>query len=227
MWREAATILGAALPLVLYWAINTLRFKRFRQFANLPQPKSHLLWGHIRVMTEYMKLGPRDRHIDAVMHDVVRDLDGSPNGSGTGVVKGVPPPVAFLDFRPFTYPMLLVTSHEVAEQISRATRAWPYSMPKSPTMKHLIPLMGRQSIVTAQVSCITKKYTMALPDANAVRRVTGRGVEEAQKAIQLGLLATISHDAPPAYPRHDGTLHRPPGPIRGHWRDLLAQRAHD
>lgn len=60
------------------------------------------------------------------------------------------PPIMLLDLRPLALPTVVIASHEVAEQISRATRSHPYSAPKSPTMAHLVHLMGPRSIVTAQ-----------------------------------------------------------------------------
>ncbi|KAJ0279038.1 hypothetical protein CBS470a_009483 [Colletotrichum nupharicola] len=43
--------------------------------------------------------------------------------------------------------MLLIRSHYVAEQVSRQSKMWPYSTPKSDTMAYLWPLVGKKSIV--------------------------------------------------------------------------------
>ncbi len=48
------------------------------------------------------------------------------------------PPIMLLDVRPLALPTAVIASHEVAEQISRATRSHPYSAPKSPTMAHRV-----------------------------------------------------------------------------------------
>lgn len=61
------------------------------------------------------------------------------------------PPVMFLDLRPLIRPMLLIRSHEIAEQVSRQSKTWPYSLPKSDTMLNLIPLLGERSIVMSYV----------------------------------------------------------------------------
>ncbi|KAF4820722.1 putative sterigmatocystin biosynthesis P450 monooxygenase stcS [Colletotrichum siamense] len=51
------------------------------------------------------------------------------------------------DLRPISRPMLLIRSHYVAEQVSRQSKMWPYSTPKSDTMAYLWPLVGKKSIV--------------------------------------------------------------------------------
>jgi hypothetical protein len=61
------------------------------------------------------------------------------------------PPFIFLDLRPVTYPMVVVTSHEVAEQISRVSKLFPWSTPKSPTMGALVQLIGPESILLRKV----------------------------------------------------------------------------
>jgi len=62
------------------------------------------------------------------------------------------PPMTLFDLRPLQYPMLLVTDHEIAEQISRASKAHPYSTPKSPTMGALHPIVGPSSMIITNVS---------------------------------------------------------------------------
>lgn len=62
------------------------------------------------------------------------------------------PPVYFMDLRPLEYPMLVVANHEVAEQISKASTRWPSSTPKSPTLKDVWHLTGRNSMLTDEVS---------------------------------------------------------------------------
>lgn len=61
------------------------------------------------------------------------------------------PAVFLLDLRPVEYPMLVICNHEVAEQISRASPRWSSSTPKSPTLKDLWHLTGKNSIITEEV----------------------------------------------------------------------------
>jgi hypothetical protein len=62
------------------------------------------------------------------------------------------PPIMFADFRPLGPPMIIIRSHEVAEQISKAHKSLPYSLPKSPIVyDHLIHVAGPTSILSAKV----------------------------------------------------------------------------
>lgn len=60
------------------------------------------------------------------------------------------PPLMLVDLRPVTYPMLLISDLEIAEQVSRGTKAFPKSIPKSETEKHTAYLLGPTSILTEQ-----------------------------------------------------------------------------
>ena len=62
------------------------------------------------------------------------------------------PPVFFVDTWPVLgFPMAIVTNHDVAEQISRATKHLPDSVPKSPTFDEFEPLLGKRSLLTKHV----------------------------------------------------------------------------
>jgi cytochrome P450 len=71
--------------------------------------------------------------LDIVLDDIKQDLGN--------------PPVFMLDLRPVAFPMCVIASHEAAEQISRASKLFPWSTPKSPTVHTLVPLIGRRSIL--------------------------------------------------------------------------------
>ena len=62
------------------------------------------------------------------------------------------PPIMLLDLRPVTYPMVLVNSNEVAEQITRVSKTFAWSTPKSPTMGALVRLIGPESVLMKGVS---------------------------------------------------------------------------
>lgn len=72
----------------------------------------------------------------------------------------------FFDLRPVNYPMVIVNSHEVAEQISRVSKQFAWSAPKSPTMDALVRVIGRESILTRQVCLhnILSNTVLARPD---------------------------------------------------------------
>lgn len=59
-------------------------------------------------------------------------------------------PLFILDLRPVQYVLCVVGSHEVAEQVSKSTKSFPYSMKKSPTMRLYERLLGPRSILTAE-----------------------------------------------------------------------------
>lgn len=61
------------------------------------------------------------------------------------------PDFMHFDFRPVQHPVLLVASHEIAEQLTRATKSHPYSIHKSPTIQaQYSPLVGKKSILTEE-----------------------------------------------------------------------------
>jgi hypothetical protein len=61
------------------------------------------------------------------------------------------PPVILLDTRPIGVPILAITSHAVAEQISKPSKLFPYSVPKSNTLDELTDMIGHNSIIRIQV----------------------------------------------------------------------------
>jgi cytochrome P450 len=57
----------------------------------------------------------------------------------------------FFDTRPAQYPLAMITSHHIAEQISKATKEQPYSTTKSPTIQGgLGRLIGRYSLLSEE-----------------------------------------------------------------------------
>ena len=68
------------------------------------------------------------------------------------------PPLMFVDFRPVSYGMCIITNHEVAEQISRNSKLFPWSVPKSPTLSDLLPVIGTESILTREVFDTLRQY---------------------------------------------------------------------
>jgi cytochrome P450 len=61
------------------------------------------------------------------------------------------PEVFFLDLRPVNYPMTVVASHQVAEQITRVSKTFPTSVDKSPTLQGgFRRLIGAKSILSEE-----------------------------------------------------------------------------
>lgn len=61
------------------------------------------------------------------------------------------PDFLFFDIRPVQHPLLLVCSHEIAEQVSKSSKTQPYSVTKSPTVQGgLRRLIGKYSILSTE-----------------------------------------------------------------------------
>lgn len=59
------------------------------------------------------------------------------------------PEYMFFDTRPVQYPLLLIASHEMAEQVSRSSKTQQYSVTKSPTVQQGFgELVGRYSLIS-------------------------------------------------------------------------------
>jgi hypothetical protein len=57
-----ASLVLLALPLVITYLAATIWHSRFKQFANFPQLKPSLLWGHLRTIHEYTLKGRPQLH---------------------------------------------------------------------------------------------------------------------------------------------------------------------
>lgn len=115
-----------ALPLILIVApvlllAGYIKLYRSRHFYadQIPCPKVSTLLGHIQEVMKYSNRGGRkDRHIDYVIEEMAADLNN--------------PPFFLLDLRPLNTILFVVRSYEVAEQITRVSPAYPYSISKPP-----------------------------------------------------------------------------------------------
>ncbi|KAK3686206.1 cytochrome P450 [Podospora appendiculata] len=126
----------AALPLLGAYLFLRLRYFRLKQYAHIPQLKPSLVWGHMKAVHEYALRLQADSHIDPAFAAMSDDLGN--------------PPLFLVDLRPVNHAMAIVTSHEVAEQFSRASKLFPWSVPKSPTINSFVHLVGRNSILTRE-----------------------------------------------------------------------------
>jgi hypothetical protein len=62
------------------------------------------------------------------------------------------PPMMLVDLRPVNQPMVLLPTYDMAEQVSKPTKLYPLSTPKSPTWHHMVPIIGWTSILGQEVS---------------------------------------------------------------------------
>ncbi|KAK1965842.1 cytochrome P450 52A11 [Colletotrichum sublineola] len=128
-----------ALPAIFLYLYSALSYRRFKQYARFPQLEPSLIWGHLKAINDFHKRrGEKDGQMESAFEDMIESIGN--------------PPIMFLDLRPAMRPMILIRSHEMAEQVSRQSKMWPYSTPKSDTMMYLIPLLGERSIIMAQGS---------------------------------------------------------------------------
>ncbi|RAL00327.1 cytochrome P450 [Aspergillus ibericus CBS 121593] len=132
----AQTILLILLPLLLSYLLRRARHLRFKQYGDWPQLPPSLVWGHMKAINEFIVRGEKKRHIDIIFREIQEHLGN--------------PPLVLYDLRPLQRPLCVVRDHEVAEQVSRNTKNFPYSMGKSPWMKTLEPLLGSYSIITSE-----------------------------------------------------------------------------
>lgn len=61
------------------------------------------------------------------------------------------PALFVVDLRPVSQPMCVICDHDVAEQISKSSKLFQYSAPKSHTSRSYSDMMGPLSIVLAEV----------------------------------------------------------------------------
>ncbi len=150
-------LLTAAVLLVSY-LYSRLRYLRFKQYAHIPQLPSNLLLGHLKTFGEFMQRGIVDRHPGmkltkdhytcvADFSDIQVDRIFEEMWLALGR-----PPVMLVDLRPINPPLLLVPSHEIAEQVSKPTKLYPMSTTKSPTWTHMTHIIGKTSILGREVS---------------------------------------------------------------------------
>ncbi|KAL3446037.1 cytochrome P450 [Aspergillus insuetus] len=125
-----------AIPFLALYLLDRTRYLRLQQYARLPQLPPSWIWGHLKTLDEVMGQGDRRRHIDQVFLEIHEKLQT--------------PPLFIVDLRPVLYSICVICSHEVAEQISRSSRAFPYSLPKGDVLGNFEPLIGGRSILSAK-----------------------------------------------------------------------------
>ena len=123
------------IPVVLFYLYRRLRWLRFEQYKDFPQLPADLLWGHMKVINEVRRAPGQHlgQHSDYFMYEMVK--------------RAGHPPILMLDTRPANYAMCVVTSHAIAEQMSRPSPAFKYGTLKTPNFADFIPLIGSKSLL--------------------------------------------------------------------------------
>ena len=136
-----------------------------------------------------------------------------------------------MDTRPVSYALCIVLSHDVAEQISRSSKQFPYSTPKSPTFQELVPIVGSHSIILSQVAIIslTGYILISLCDfinfffgnpyiysatSHFITYTVGRGLETSPQEIQRWVCSPTPHNPYIAHIGEDSLIPGPPRCIR-------------
>ncbi|KAI1446943.1 cytochrome P450 [Annulohypoxylon stygium] len=136
---EKLLLVFAGLALLGSYLYGSLHHKRFRQYAFFPQMPTSLILGHLKHVDFFIRTGKPNGHPDLAFAAMNEAL-GRPG-------------LMFLDLRPFGPPMVVVRSHEVAEQVSKASKSLPYSLPKMPSVYgHMVHVTGRTSILATHSS---------------------------------------------------------------------------
>ncbi|KAF2645764.1 cytochrome P450 [Massarina eburnea CBS 473.64] len=136
---EIHTYTTLAVVSALAWFLYIQLYNwRFRPFSHIPQyyPNSLLFGGIKTIAGAFKRLGDLRRHPDYAFQALWRE-------SGY-------PQINFYDLRPLNPAMVVVNSHEVAEQIAKASKIHPWSVTKSPTMADLQHLIGDKSMLSAE-----------------------------------------------------------------------------
>ncbi|KAI1074368.1 cytochrome P450 [Whalleya microplaca] len=129
-------LIVATIALLGPYLYSKLRDKRFKQYAFFPQMPTSLILGHLKTMDSFIRAGKPNGHPDLAFAAMSEKLGR--------------PPLMFVDLRPFGPPMVVVRSHEVAEQVSKASKLFPHSLPKMPQVyDHMVHVTGRTSILAA------------------------------------------------------------------------------
>lgn len=148
-------VVVTSLLLTAVYLYRKLYHKRFVQNAHIPQLPPSLFWGHLLVFDSFTKRGASDRHpgqlilIVAMMLfqliSVMLDLIVADMHETLGR-----PALMLLDNWPVVKPVIVVTSHEVAEQVSQSSSQCKFSVPKAPTVERITDLFGYNSILLKQ-----------------------------------------------------------------------------
>ncbi|KAI1825848.1 cytochrome P450 [Xylaria intraflava] len=129
-------LIASATALLISYFYAKLYYKRFRQYANFPQMPTSLILGHLKIMDHFIRTSKPNGHPDLALKAINEALGR--------------PPLMFLDLWPFGPTIVVIRSHDVAEQVSRGSKQFPYSLPKMPeAFDHMVHVTGPTSILGA------------------------------------------------------------------------------
>jgi hypothetical protein len=144
----------ALVPAVVAGLYFLLHRWRFNAFSHIPSPlKRNLFLGHLAIIgEEQQKLGSASHYGQCASTACTISANDPTDYAFENIWKrNGCPEYLFLDTRPASYPLVLITTHHLAEQLSKSTKQQPYSTTKSPTVQEgLGRLIGRYSLLSEE-----------------------------------------------------------------------------
>ncbi|KAF2672341.1 cytochrome P450 [Microthyrium microscopicum] len=126
------------LPVLVWYLYRKLSYRRYERYKGLAMPRSpSLLFGHLEDIGKAMRAVGAMEDLDSRHPDYAFELLRKEAGNDGAV---------YLDMWPVEYPTVQIWSHSLAEQISKSTKLFKYSVDKSPTVHAFSDLIGKDSI---------------------------------------------------------------------------------
>jgi len=145
-------LVAAVITLAIAYYLQRKKAKTLdlKRYAHFPQPEpADPVRGHWAWVERIAGEGDPRRAFDEMVYEQAEKLGF--------------PPVLLIDFRPIEkYPVLFVLDDDVAEQITKQSKAFRTSMPKYPSIQQIAPLVGARSLVTTDVSQPATIYPVTL-----------------------------------------------------------------
>ena len=130
-------VLAVLTGFILYKAsvLATDTYRLRQRYHDIPSLPRHWLFGNLKAIGE--KCNPRlGRHPDFGLEEMWSELGQ--------------PPCFMIDLAPIDSAFLIVAEPQIAEAVAQPSSEYKYSIPKSDTMSALKPLIGKESLITAE-----------------------------------------------------------------------------
>ncbi|KAH6633601.1 cytochrome P450 [Boeremia exigua] len=133
---KALAIAAISLAVAYYLRISKPKPLDLAQYSHFPQPEpADPVRGHWPWIEKAAGEGDPRRAFDEMLYEQAEKLGF--------------PPVLLVDWRPIEkFPILFILDNDVAEQVTKPSKAYRTSMPKHPAIQQLAPLVGARSLVT-------------------------------------------------------------------------------
>ncbi|KAI1324487.1 cytochrome P450 [Xylariaceae sp. FL0255] len=127
----------STVTLLTAYFYTKIRYTRFNQYAHFPQMPTSFALGHLETIDKFLRAAGPKAHPDLAFKGINEALGR--------------PPLMLLDMRPLGPLVVIVRSHEVAEQLSKPNKQYPYSLPKMQNaFQELSHVIGRTSLISSE-----------------------------------------------------------------------------